>query len=225
MALGIQTESGNGGDFLPIIKYDAKAGRLFVVERTQGAQGWETQNHDITMSQPSFMIDFANIEVGWISFGNGAPSFVMTKVGQPLAPRPSNDHKQGFRVRCYATTAWKGTREFAHTAKAVLGVIDALHTEVMAAPETAQGKLPVVRLTNVKEVATQTPHGVNRNYAPVLEIVGWADRPADFGDKPAATNGNGHATAPAPQATPPAPPPPMAAPAPATAGNGNAPLF
>ena len=37
MALGFNLGSGGGGgDFLPIIKYDARAGRLFRVDREDG---------------------------------------------------------------------------------------------------------------------------------------------------------------------------------------------
>jgi hypothetical protein len=48
MALGLQTESSGGGDFTPIIKFDARAGRMFRVDREQDASGsWNTENVEV----------------------------------------------------------------------------------------------------------------------------------------------------------------------------------
>ena len=47
MPLSIKTEGG--GDFLPIVKYDTRAGHMIRVDRTQGAKGWDTDEVDITV--------------------------------------------------------------------------------------------------------------------------------------------------------------------------------
>ena len=59
MPLNLNTEGG--GDFLPICKYDTRAGRMIRVDRTQGANGWDTDEVDITDKFTAVM-DFANCE-------------------------------------------------------------------------------------------------------------------------------------------------------------------
>src|SRR4051812_47950315 len=64
---GFSTEP-TGGDFLPIIKYDARAGRIFRVDR--GIDG--PNPTDITDSFTA-VFDFANIETGWMNFSGPVP--------------------------------------------------------------------------------------------------------------------------------------------------------
>jgi hypothetical protein len=93
----LSTEGG-GGDFADILKYDARAGRMFRVDRTQGAAGWETNNVEITNGFQA-VFDFENIQVGWALFAAGiAPSFSMVPLGEPLPAKPSDQHKQGFKM-------------------------------------------------------------------------------------------------------------------------------
>lgn len=212
MALGLVTESGAGNfEARPYIKFDAKAGRFFSVDRAQGPEGWSNQTADITNNFAA-VFDLANIEVGWMAFTAQGPQHALVPLGQPLPAKPSGDHKQGFRFTVYKKAM--GAREFSASAKAVLRAIDALHTAYEAAPEKAQGLLPVVQMTGVDVVETQGPKGVNRNYAPKFQIAQWVPRPEALKQKPAASAAP-PVTA-APRAAQPAPPPaPVAAPPPA----------
>lgn len=179
MALGLSIGNGEGGSFLPLVKYDARSGRMSLSDRVQGPNGWESQETDITRQQPAFACDFGSIEVGWIAFGK-PPIFAVAPLGQPMPKRPEGpDLKQGFRVKV-AGKALGGVREWATTSKAVVAVIDALHTSFEAAPEAAEGKIPVVRFVDTTPIKTQTPQGTTTNYAPVFEIVQWVERNTDM---------------------------------------------
>jgi hypothetical protein len=191
MALGLRTESASG-DFAAIVKYDAKAGRMFRVDREQdGAGNWISSNVDITTPAPSFIIDLAGIEVGYISFV-GQPDFKMVPLGFPLPQRPAGvdangkaAYNQGFRVRIFSPKALGGVREWAATAKCVLSAMDGLHSAFEAAPESKKGLLPVVCLETTTPVTSGQGAKKSTNYAPVMKIVKWVERPSDF---PAANN-------------------------------------
>lgn len=210
MGLGLQTESGGGGDFSDIIKYDARAGRMFRVDRTQGAAGWETNNVEITNGF-TFVPDLDNVQVGWALFAAGvAPSFCMVPLGDPLPHKPSDQHKQGFKLMSkLGATSGGDVRELASCAKSVIGALDALHTQYEAQKAANPGKLPVVALTGSTPVVSTGQGKSSTNYAPVFEIVKWIGRPAELDGTASATP----AAAPAAPTPAPAPPPPKTAPA------------
>src|SRR5206468_7502697 len=92
---GFPIEPSSGGDFLPIIKYDARAGRIFRMDRVDNGSGYESDAVDIT---PIFkaLADFENVQVGWIYFPPGlAPDFKLVPIGTQLPDRPSALHKNG----------------------------------------------------------------------------------------------------------------------------------
>lgn len=184
MALGLNTETG-GGDYADIVKYDARAGRMFRVDRTQGASGWETNNVEITSGFQAVM-DLDNISVGWALFAAGvAPQFAMVPLGQDLPPRPSDQHKQGFRMMVKLGKQSGGDiREIASQAKVVIAAMDQLHTEFTAAKAANPGKLPVVALTGTTPVVSTGKGQSSTNYAPVFQIVKWVDRPVELGAIP-----------------------------------------
>lgn len=201
MALGLQTESG-GGDFTPVVKFDARAGRMFRVDREQdGGGNWNTNNVEITNGFTAVM-DLENIEVGWLLFAAGvAPQLTLVKLGQPLPQRPSDQHKQGFRMLMKLGKSSGGdVREIAATSKAVLGAVDDLHTAYEAQKAANPGKLPVVALTGSKAIVSTGKGQSSTNYAPIFEIQKWVDRPAELGGAAGATQ----------QEAAPTPPPPAA---------------
>ncbi len=207
MGLGLSTGSG---DFVPYCKFDARAGRWF-----RKGEGGDV---DITDGFAA-VFDFDQIEVGWMVFAAGtAPVYVTQPIsmGVPAKP-PGENWKQGFRCNIALGSALGGgIYELSSTAKALIGVSDRLHTEYSAAPEKAQGKLPVLKMSGTTVVESKGPGGTSRNYAPNLSIAAWVDRPASLAMRAASP-----APAPAP-ASPPStgstavpPPAPKAAPAPA----------
>ena len=173
MGFGIQS----AGDFTPVVKYNAKAGRFFREDRGDGGK----QEVDISSTFKA-VFDFENVEVGWLHFvTGGAPSFVMAPLGSPIPPRPSPDHKQGVRFLLKLAPSCGGdVREIASAAGAFIGVVSDLHDVYLAQKDANAGKLPVV----VAREPVITGSGDKRNYKPTLEIVGWAPRPADMAASP-----------------------------------------
>ena len=165
------------GDFMPIVKYDSRAGRIFRVDREDG-----TSNPvDITRTFKA-IFDFNNVEVGYILFrAGGAPDFRMAPYGAVMPPPPTGDYKQGVRLRIKLSKECGGDmREMAGTANAFLRGINAVHDEYLKLSPGQAGKLPVVVLTDT--IAVESGGGAKRstNYQPVFSIAGWALRPSDM---------------------------------------------
>lgn len=201
--MGINT-GAEGAEFLDRLQYDAKAGKWHKVTRSQNASGdWVSDMLELDKGD-MFVMDMANIEVGWIAFAATGPDFQMVPNGTQIGPRPSDAHKSGFRMKVMMPKE-EAPRTFASTARSVIGVIDELHTKAAATP----GQVPVVKITGTRVVETKGKAGTTRNYAPLLEIVKFVPRPAALGDAPSM----GVTMAP----SAPAKPAPQPAPAPAPA--------
>jgi hypothetical protein len=182
MALGLVTESGGGGSNIPVLKYDARAGRMFRVDRAQDANGnWAGNQVEVTSGFQAVM-DLENVQVGWALFASGvAPDFAFVPLGQPLPARPSVNYKQGFRIMLkLGKSAGGDVREFVHTAKVVIGAMDALHTEFEKGRTSNPGKLPIVAMTGSTAVTFGGGAKSSTNYAPTFAITGWVDRPAEL---------------------------------------------
>ncbi len=217
MGLGLTT-GGSGGDIKPYINYDAKAGRMFRVDRIQGSDGaYSTDKVEIT-NIVQFVADLANIRVGWISYTTQGPIRRLVVLGQePIPARPDDkgadgkpSFKQGFEIDLMLNkdAGGGGARVFGSAAGCVIEAMDALHDAYTAAAESKAGKLPVVKVAGVQPVKS----GQSTNYKPTFAIVSWIDRPAPL----AVTVSSAPSTAPssAPSTGSTVVPPP-AAPAPA----------
>ena len=210
MGLGLTMGDGT---FTPYVKFDARAGRWF----TKGADG----DIDITDGFTA-VFDFEQIEVGWMMFAAGvAPVYVTQDIALGVPQKPTGDFKQGFRMNIAlpGSIAGGGARELSSTAKALIGVIDRLHTDYSGAAEKSQGKLPVLKMAGTTVVETKGPNGTTRNYAPNLAIAGWVDRPGTLPKRGASVVAAPAASPPATGSTPVPPPAPKAAPAPAAGAN------
>jgi hypothetical protein len=176
--------ASSGEDRLPILAYNAKAGRMFLQDRKQDANGeWHTEKVDVTMQQPPFAVDFGRLEVGWSFFAEGqAPLWSMVPYGQPLPAQPASPgldaegkaqrFRQAFRVPVCGS-AIGGVREMAGNSGAMITGMNELHTQYEAAQEARQGMLPLVKLVNVIPVKV----GRSENFQPVFQIVQWVPRP------------------------------------------------
>jgi hypothetical protein len=171
MAIG-KRKSG-GGDFLPILKFDARSGRFFKIDRVFDSGRWQTEQEDIT-ERFEAVFDIPNLQVGWIYFPSGAaPETHLVAAGQDYGEAPDKGYKEGFRI----LVEFEGTtREFMSTAIAAWTAIDALHDLYIAEADKHPDLVPVVGLASVRVQKT----GQSTSYSPVFRIVDWAARPADM---------------------------------------------
>lgn len=176
---GFSTEPTSGGDFLPILKYDARAGRMFRVDRVSDGQGFSNVPVDITHNFKA-QVDFENIETGWINFATGgAPDFRLVPIGYELPQRPSEQHKNGIRFMLKLTQECGGEkriREVAGVAKAFLAGIEAVYLEYQAQRGENPGKLPVIVMEGSTPIKSGTGDKQSTNYQPKFKITGWAPR-------------------------------------------------
>lgn len=173
---GFSTEP-TGGDFLPIIKYDARAGRIFRVDR--GIDG--PNPTDITDTFTA-VFDFANIETGWMNFSGPVPDFKLVRMGTVLPVRPSENHKNGIRLLLKLHPSCAGPdrpiREFSTSAKAALRGLEKLYLDYQ---QQAKGdQLPIVQMKGSTPIKTGVGDRQSTNYVPKFEIVGWCPRPSDL---------------------------------------------
>ncbi|WP_336802406.1 hypothetical protein [Kaistia sp. MMO-174] len=227
MALGISA-GGGSGEIKPFIKYDARAGRMFRIDRSQNSSG-QYESNEVDISQDcTFVADLANIRVGWVNYSPQGPVKRMVVLGQAAIPARPEDKgsdgkplfKQGFEftVLLHKNMGGGPAREFGSSAGCVIEAIDALHDAYMAAPEAAQGKVPIVKMVKTSAVKS----GQSTNYKPTFEIIGWTERSDALPPAPSASVGSNASAA---SSTPPTTgsthaAPPAAAPAPQPAAAG-----
>lgn len=212
MALGLQTTSGNS-EISDRIEYDAKAGRFFRVDRSQGSDGiWLTNK--VELKTPlTLVVDLDQILIGYMKLDKSGVDFShLVALGESMGPRPEGvdgfgkpTYKQGFQVRVFSLKLLGGVRQWSHTAKCVIGQMDALHSQFVADGLKNPGKVPVITFNDPIPVKV----GQSTNYAPVAVIEKWTDRPEALNvapktetPKPAAvaSTGSGHTPPPATKA-------------------------
>lgn len=177
---GFSTEASSGGDFMPVVKYDARAGRMFREERTQdGGGNYVNDSVDITSSFKA-IVDLENVETGWIMFAQGmAPDFQLVPMGTELPARPTPNHKNGIRFMVKLSKECGGEkpiREIAGTSKAFLSAVERLYDEYDSQRAENPGKLPIVVMDGSTPVKSGQGTKTSTNYVPKFKIVGWGAR-------------------------------------------------
>jgi hypothetical protein len=184
MALGLNYETADAGSIIPVVKYDARAGKILRIDRVDGSSEPIDITYDMMdAAKGGAIFDFEqNLEVGTISFRAGqAPDFCVVPYGQTKPAAPSTDHKPGLRIIIKLSKKCGGDiREMASTAKAFLGGMDILHDEYLKGVKANRGKLPVVYLKGTTIIVSQGGGQKSSNYAPVWAIARWVDRPEDL---------------------------------------------
>lgn len=175
---GFFDRSTGGGNFLPIVKYDARAGRMARVDRVDG----ENTSVDITNNFKA-VFDFENVEIGYIRIAAGsAPDFKVSRYydKRPIAD-PKGEYKAGVRfVVKLGKDCGGDVRELASTAGAFLEAAKHLHVEYEKGIVSNPGKLPVVALNGVKPRTTGEGAKKSTNYEPEFKIISWVARPVDL---------------------------------------------
>lgn len=179
MALNLGKSSG---DFLPFLKFNAKAGRFY---KREGEQ-------DVEVSSPVFVADFGNIKTGWFLYQEGqAPSIVYDANLSTPAAQPSEKHKRGFKVNVYSEKTLGGLVEFAGASMHLSNAISEVYEAYEQDAAKNQGKMPVVACTEI----TPQKDKMGTNYKPTFVIQKWVDAPEAFSKQSAPAQNN---AAPAP---------------------------
>jgi hypothetical protein len=162
MPLNIETRTSE--DFVPYIKFDAKAGRWF----TKEDGGNEVEVRDLTA-----IFDLHNIKLGWLLFNEGAAPEATWDNGS-VAAQPSPKHRRGFCVNLFSPQKIGGLREMRSNSNAAISAIKSLYEQQFEnAPEARKGMVPVVTCESVTPVKSK----FGTNYEPVLKITKWVPRP------------------------------------------------
>lgn len=117
------------------------------------------------------VLDIDNMQTGWCytsGLPGQAPQWQMNPTLAQFLPKPGDEYKKGFKVRCAI-----GGGETAAWDQAGAGAWNAFVNLVPALQDQPQGKLPLVRMTGTKKVQFTRGSTVE----PVLEVVKWVDRP------------------------------------------------
>lgn len=185
---------GSAGSFLPIVKYDARSGRIMRRDRENG----ENTDVDITKSFKA-IFDLENVEIGWLNFPMGsAPQIHMVRYADGVSiDKPEGDgFKRGVRFIVKLSKDCGGdVREMMSNAGAFLDGTKALMEAYERGVKENPGKLPVVAFHD--SIAKTSTGGALKttNYVPVWEITGWVKRPDDLvysarsSSAPASSNG------------------------------------
>lgn len=184
MALGFNYSSGSGdsGDIVPFVKYDARAGRFFRNDRSEQNGAYSNTPVDITSNFKAVM-DLENLEVGYLLFAAGAaPQSLLVKLGDPMPHKPADAKwKQGVRVMMKLHASCGGDiRETSSNAAAFLKGFDDLHSLYESTKVANANKLPIVVLKTTVPITSGSGDKRSTNYQPVFEIAGWAARPIDL---------------------------------------------
>lgn len=155
------------GDFTPYVKYNAKAGRWYC----------KKDGTEVEVQSPVFVADFANAKKAWMHFQEGqAPNVVYFDSLDAQIPQPSPNHKLGVSINLFSKASFGGVVKLEsnsiNTCKALGGLFELYN----AAPESKQGKLPVVKVTGANPIKGN----YGTNYEPAFAIEKWVDRPAEF---------------------------------------------
>jgi hypothetical protein len=181
---GFSTETSAGGDFTPIVKYDARSGRMFRIDRIQGVDGFDNDPIDITATFKA-CFDLEGVETGWMLFAPGTPPslklipLAVLDAGGTYPEKPTPDHKPGVRFMLKLSPKCGGdkpVREIAGQSKAFLQAVEELYAQYEREKPQHPGDLPVVELVRTVPVKSAQ----STNYKPEFRISGWAKRPADL---------------------------------------------
>jgi len=183
MAFGMKINLG--GDFAPIVKFDARAGRLFRIDRDPVTS--EKTSVDITQPPPTFAVDFGSLTIGYIRFTTQGPDCRLVPEGQQLPVQPDDrDDKgrllfrPGFKVQLYGRVLG-GLREWCSTAGCVVNSVDDLYEKFRADPNAAAARIPVVTLVSAIPIVTGSGTNKTTTYAPAFRIDSWVDRVLEMG--------------------------------------------
>ena len=181
MAFGFPT---GGGNIVPRIKYDARSGRLFRVDRVKGADGnWASKDADITTGA-AFLVARASLRKGWRNFKTFDERLV--PLSDPLPARPDGLDSEGkpeYRpvvkmLLKLAPQIGGDVRELSISAATARDSIETLVTAWSEGDHATDDECPVVRLEGTSPLKLRN----GTAYVPSWKIAGWRPMPADLAE-------------------------------------------
>lgn len=163
----------NDGEFVPYLKYNAKAGRFYA--KAEGITG------EIEIINPLLAFDMSRIKTGWLFYSEGSgPEKVWDASPDVAAPRPAGPKKfkRGFEVMVIGNGKIPGTqerlglREFSSTATNVITSMLRMFADYEAGLAANRGMVPVYACTGVVPITGS--YGVN--YEPTFQLRQWVER-------------------------------------------------
>lgn len=157
-----------GGEFVPYIKYNSKAGRWFAKPK---------EGTEVEIVNPRLAFDLANAKTGWIMFTEGMGPISVWDVGNEMAVRPEGRYKRGFHVMVFGGDSLPGVgplglREFSSTANVVITSILAMHAQYEAEMGQHPNQIPVFQCLGVTPITGV--HGTN--FEPRFQLTSWVER-------------------------------------------------
>lgn len=196
---------GVSGSIKPYAKYNSKADKWFA----KGPEG------DLEIQRPTFLADLKNVATGWLCFREGqAPERVIDPSLDNSAPSPGQDFKRGFVLAVYSQKFFGGFAEMSSASIHFSNAVRELYQQYEDQQGSNPGLIPVVECTGSETMKDK----YGTNYRPKLQIIKWAERPADLPDvspvdKADVWKGGAAAPKPAPAASVAAPAPKATVPA------------
>lgn len=178
MAFGFNSGSG---DFVPRIKWNAKAGRAYRIDRIQDAMGnWSNEDVDITDAF-SFVPDFANLQRGFWNKVSFAEKLAL--MSEPIPERPSDVDSDGKslwapQVKLHlvlSRACGGGLRSWSISANSVMAALEKVYQEWQADARSKE-LYPILTKSGVK--AEKSKQGTN--FVPTFTITKWVPRPPDL---------------------------------------------
>src|SRR5262249_5285632 len=139
---------------------------------------WFNDQIDIAPGDFRCVLDFDNLELGYIHYPEGGvPDVKLVKAGEDIGDPPSAKHKEGLRVLALMDDTLSGdVRELMSTAGGLWNGLDTLHDLYLADRDKNPSKLPVVVLSGTIDAGTAQ----NPSHEPVFSISEWVPRPSEL---------------------------------------------
>jgi hypothetical protein len=175
-AMSLGKRRSRAAAFDPIIKMDCRQGTITRCDRQQGEDGsWQTVPVLIATEDFEAVADLAHLQVGYLCFS--PPDFKLVNVGEDYGDPPSDNHREGFKLRLLLRNgAGEGVHDLASTAAAMWQSMDELHSEYEDGKAKHKNKLPVIGIAEWARVTTRQGTG----YRPVFKITGWTAVPKEL---------------------------------------------
>lgn len=174
----------SGGNIVPRIKFNAKSGRMYRVERKKNARG-DYESEDVEIANPTMLVHRASMRKGWMRFTDFAERMVNIYDEMPAQPEGlDSDGKPEWKPTVkwlvkLAPSCGGDVREWGVSAYCVMDTLEPLTDEWAKGEHATDDMCPILTMTGT--VAIKGAKGTN--YAPAWRTAGWRPCPPDLAEK------------------------------------------